>query len=147
MGGSVIIGDDVHIGANCCIDRGSMQDTTIGNGTRLDNLVHLAHNVSVGENCLITANVTVAGSTSLGSRMMIGGSTSIDGHLKIGDDVHFQAISGVTKSLQKPGIYGGFPAQPTMTYKRNQATYMKLAELRKTVEALAKASKIPQKDS
>ena len=140
-GGKVVLGDDVHVGANSCIDRGSLQDTTIGSGTKIDNLVHIAHNITIGENCLITANVTMAGSSTLGSRMMIGGCTAIDGHIKIADDIHLQAMSVVTKSLDKPGVYGGFPAIPTMTFKRNQATFTKLSELRKTVEGLVKNQK------
>jgi|GEM_PF-90125 len=136
--GNVVLGNDVHIGSQTCIDRGTFQNTTIGSGTKIDNLVHIAHNSTIGEKCLITANVTMAGSTKLGHRMMIGGSTTISGHLEIGDDVHLAGCTGVTKSIHKPGVYGGLPAQPMGLFLKNQASIPKLQETRKSLQKLWK---------
>lgn len=136
--GRVCIEDNVHIGSHTCIDRGTFQDTHIGEGTKIDNLVHLAHNTIVGKNSLITANVTVAGSTTLGDRMMIGGSTTITGHIQLTNDTHLAGCTGVTKSITEPGAYGGFPAQPIQNFRKNQASFTVLADLRKTVSKLKK---------
>ena len=97
--GNVILGDQVEIGANCAIDRGSIGPTTIGDGTKLDNLVHIAHNVHVGKNCFLTAQIAIAGSTSLGDRVQMGGQSGVVGHLKVGNDVSIATRGGVTRDI------------------------------------------------
>ncbi len=109
--GSVIIGDYVEIGCNNTIDRGSLSNTFIGDGTFLDNQVHIAHNVKIGKNCIITGQVGFAGSTTIGNRVMIGGQAGISGHLTIGDNVEIGGGSGVVKSVPSYSKVMGYPAK------------------------------------
>ncbi len=106
--GNVHIGDNVHIGANTTIDRGTFANTTIADGVRIDNLVHIAHNVEIGEHTAIAALCGIAGSTIIGKRCQIAGKVGIIGHLTIADDVTIYATSTVHKSLVEPGSYTGF---------------------------------------
>ncbi|TEU30364.1 UDP-3-O-(3-hydroxymyristoyl)glucosamine N-acyltransferase [Alkanindiges illinoisensis] len=103
--GRVIIGDDVRIGANCTIDRGALDDTTIGNGVIIDNLVQIAHNVQIGDYTAIAANVGIAGSASIGKHCIIGGASGIAGHLSICDHVNLTGMAMITKSINQPGTY------------------------------------------
>lgn len=103
--GSVTIGDDVEIGANCTIDRGAIENTEISSGVKIDNLVHIAHNVKIGEHTAIAAQSGIAGSTAVGARCMIGGNVGISGHLTIVDDVYLLGRASVTRSINKPGTY------------------------------------------
>ena len=109
--GSVIIGNNVEIGSNNTIDRGSISDTIIGDGSFLDNQVHIAHNVRIGKNCIITGQVGFAGSSSIGDRVMIGGQAGISGHLKIGDNVQIAGGSGVIKNIASNSKVMGYPAK------------------------------------
>ena len=109
--GAVIIGNDVEIGCNNTIDRGSLSNTTIGDGTFLDNQVHIAHNVKIGKNCIITGQVGFAGSSSIGNRVMIGGQAGISGHLTIGDNVQIGGGSGVIKNIPSNTKVMGYPAK------------------------------------
>ena len=106
--GSVFIGDDVSIGANTTIDRGSIANTEIHSGVKIDNLVHIAHNVIIGSDTAIAAKTGIAGTTVIGKRCMIGGMVGIVGHLTIADDVIVNATSTVNRNITKPGIYTGF---------------------------------------
>ena len=106
--GNVIIGDDVSIGANTTIDRGSIDNTEIHSGVKIDNLVHIAHNVIIGEDTAIAAATGIAGTTIIGKRCMIGGMVGIVGHLTIADDVIVNATSTVNRNITKPGVYTGF---------------------------------------
>ena len=106
--GNVIIGDDVSIGANTTIDRGSIDNTEIHRGVKIDNLVHIAHNVIIGEDTAIAAATGIAGTTIIGKRCMIGGMVGIVGHLTITDDVIVNATSTVNRNITKPGVYTGF---------------------------------------
>jgi UDP-3-O-[3-hydroxymyristoyl] glucosamine N-acyltransferase len=108
--GSVIIGKDCEIGANCVIDRGSIKNTILGDRTFLDNLVHIAHNVTIGKDCILAAQVGIAGSTSLGNRVVIGGQAGISGHLKIGNNVNIGGKSGVVKNIEDNQTVMGYPA-------------------------------------
>ena len=105
--GGVLIGDDVEIGANTCIDRGAIEDTVIGNGVKLDNLIQIAHNVHIGEHTAIAACVGIAGSTTIGKRCTIAGASSIIGHLQIADDVNILVASLISRSIPKAGTFSG----------------------------------------
>ena len=109
--GLVLIGDNVEIGCNNTIDRGSLSNTVIGDGTFLDNQVHVAHNVKIGKNCIITGQVGFAGSSSIGNRVMIGGQAGISGHLKVGDNVQIGGGSGVIKNIPSNTKVMGYPAR------------------------------------
>tara|TARA_B100000686_G_scaffold255692_1_gene267212 strand:+ start:197 stop:1198 length:1002 start_codon:yes stop_codon:yes gene_type:complete len=108
--GKVIIGNDVEIGANTSIARGSLEDTIIGNNVRIDNLVHIAHNVKIGDYSIIAGQTGIAGSTVLGKKVITGGQVGISGHLKIGNNVKIAAKSGVIKNVPDNSIIGGYPA-------------------------------------
>ena len=109
--GAVIIGDNVEIGCNNTIDRGSLSNTVIGDGTFLDNQVHIGHNVKIGKNCIITGQVGFAGSSSIGNNVMIGGQAGISGHLRIGDNVQIGGGSGVIKDIPSNIKVMGYPAK------------------------------------
>ncbi|MBT8445670.1 MAG: UDP-3-O-(3-hydroxymyristoyl)glucosamine N-acyltransferase [Gammaproteobacteria bacterium] len=119
--GHVVIEDDVEVGANSTIDRGRFTRTRIGRGTKIDNLVMVAHNVDVGEDCLLVAQTGISGSTRLGDRVTLAGQVGIVGHLDITDDVTVLGQSMVTKSLSRPGIYAGSPAKPADEWRRAMA--------------------------
>ena len=109
--GSVIIGNNVEIGCSNTIDRGSLSNTIIGDGTFLDNQVHIAHNVKIGKNCIITAQVGFAGSSSIGNKVLIGGQSGISGHLSVGDNVQIGGGSGVIKNIPSNSKVMGYPAK------------------------------------
>ena len=109
--GAVIIGENVEIGCNNTIDRGSLSNTIIGDGTFLDNQVHIAHNVKIGKNCIITGQVGFAGSSTIGSKVQIGGQAGISGHLTIGDNVKIGGGSGVIKNIPSKTSVMGYPAK------------------------------------
>ena len=108
--GRVIIGNDVEIGANTTIDRGSGPDTVIGDGTKIDNLVQIGHNVIIGKGCLIVSQAGISGSCTIGDFVMIGGQVGIAGHLEVGDGAKIAAKSGVTKDIDAGETVAGFPA-------------------------------------
>ncbi|XP_020191343.1 probable UDP-3-O-acylglucosamine N-acyltransferase 2, mitochondrial [Aegilops tauschii subsp. strangulata] len=112
------IGDNVEIGANTCIDRGSWRDTMIGDDTKIDNLVQIGHNVVIGNCCMICGQVGIAGSATLGDYVVLGGRVAIRDHVSIASKVRLAANSLVTKDIQEPGDYGGFPAVPINEWRR-----------------------------
>jgi UDP-3-O-[3-hydroxymyristoyl] glucosamine N-acyltransferase len=122
--GRVIIQDNVEIGANTTIDRGAMDDTVIGEGTKIDNLVQIAHNVCIGRHCAIASGAGIAGSTKIGDGVQIGGASGINGHITIGDGVQIAAMSGVIASLPAGGRFGGIPARPMPDFMRDIAEIM-----------------------
>ena len=117
--GKVILKDNVEVGADCTIDRGSMGDTIIGENTFLDNQVHMAHNVKIGKNCMIAGQVGFAGSASIGDNVSIGGQAGISGHLKIGNNVKIGGGSGVIKDIKDNSIFMGYPAIPLKNFIQN----------------------------
>ncbi len=120
--GRVVIGNDVEIGANTTIDRGALEDTRIGNGVKIDNLVQIAHNVEIGDHTAIAGCVGIAGSATIGSRCQIGGGAGILGHLQIADGVVVTATSLVDRSLDTAGVYSSsLPVQDNRHWKRNAA--------------------------
>jgi UDP-3-O-[3-hydroxymyristoyl] glucosamine N-acyltransferase len=136
--GQVIVQDDVEIGANVTIDRGALGPTTIGKGTKIDNLVQIAHNVSVGEHCLVVAQVGVAGSTKIGHYTTLAGQVGIAGHLKIGNKVTIAAQSGVMHDVPDGGKWLGAPAQPDRQAKRQMIALQHLPDLIRRVHELEK---------
>jgi len=126
--GRVIIGDQVEIGANTTIDRGTGPDTVIGDGTKIDNLVQIGHNVEIGSHCFIVAQVGVSGSSKIGDFTMVGGQTGIAGHLEIGSGVKIAAQSGIMRSIGDGETMGGSPARPMKTWMREIAMIQKMAK-------------------
>jgi UDP-3-O-[3-hydroxymyristoyl] glucosamine N-acyltransferase len=125
--GSVIIGDDVDVGANSTIDRGAIEDTIIANGVKIDNQVQIGHNVVVGEHTAIAGCAGIAGSTVIGKRCMIAGAVAISGHIQIVDDVIITGMSGVANSIKSPGVYSsGIPVTDNKTWRRNIIRFKKL---------------------
>ncbi|OJF93195.1 UDP-3-O-(3-hydroxymyristoyl)glucosamine N-acyltransferase [Rhizobium sp. 58] len=119
--GRVILQDRVEIGANTTIDRGAMDDTVVGEGTKIDNMVQLGHNVRVGRHCGIAAQVGIAGSTRIGDGVLIGGAAAINGHITIGDRAQIAAMSGVAADVPAGERYGGIPARPMRDFLRDMA--------------------------
>jgi len=134
--GLAIIEDDVEIGANCTIDRATMDATIIRKGAKLDNLIHIAHNVEIGESTVIAAQTGISGSTKIGHHVMIGGQVGTVGHIQIGDYVQIGAQSGVAKSIPEKEIYFGYPARPIMRTKRIEAIINQLPELYKKINQM-----------
>ena len=125
--GAVVVGDDVEIGANTCIDRGALDDTVIGDGVKLDNLIQIAHNVTIGAHTAVAANTGIAGSTRIGARCLIGGAVGIAGHLEIADGVVVLARAMVTHSLTEKGVYGsGLPIDEARSWRRQVAHIRRL---------------------
>lgn len=134
--GGVIIEDDVELGANVTVDRATFGNTVIKRGTKIDNLVQIAHNVVVGEHNILVAQVGIAGSTTLGRHVMVGGQAGLADHLQIGDQVMIAAKSGVTRSLEPNQIVSGAPVMPHATFLKAQAVIPQLPELRRRIREL-----------
>ncbi len=136
--GTVVIGEHVEIGANCTIDRGRFGPTKIGAGSKLDNLVHVGHNVDVGEGCLLIAQVGIAGSTRLGRGVIVAGQAGVAGHLEVGPGARIGAGAGVIQDVPKGTDWFGYPARPRLQAMRETKELERLAELRRRVSALEK---------
>jgi len=134
--GKVILGNRVEIGCGVSIDRGTFEDTVIGDGTKIDNQCHFAHNTIVGKNCLITAGFMVAGSSTFGDNCKFAGRVSANGHITVCDDVTMGPVSVISKNITTPGFYGGFPPVPYKDFVRNQASTASMFDTRKRVNEL-----------
>ncbi|MEO8479578.1 MAG: UDP-3-O-(3-hydroxymyristoyl)glucosamine N-acyltransferase, partial [Gemmatimonadota bacterium] len=134
--GGCILGDDVEIGAGTCIDRGSLEDTVIGRGTKIDNLVHVGHNVRIGEHCLVLAGVGIAGSTRVGDRVVIAGQAGLTGHIQVGNDARIGAQAGVIASVPDGAAVSGYPARAHRDFLRAQATLYRLTPHLASLERL-----------
>ncbi len=131
--GNVIIHDDVEIGANVTVDRGALGATIIGKGTKIDNLVQIAHNVQIGEHCLVIAQVGIAGSAKLGNYVVLAGQVGVGGHLKLGNQVTVGAQSGVMTDIPDGGKWLGTPARPDREFKRQVIAVQRLPDLLKRI--------------
>ncbi len=136
--GNVAIGDDVEIGACTTIDNGTLGSTQVKRGTKIDNLVHLGHNVEIGEDCFLIAQTGIAGSTKAGNHCIFAGQTGCNGHISICDNAIFAGKSGITGNITEPGTYAGFPLRPHMEWSRTEVYIKHLPELAKKVKALEK---------
>lgn len=136
--GIVRIEDDVEVGACVAIDRATIGATVIGRGTKIDNLVQIAHNVKVGADSVIVAQAGVAGSARIGDRVQVAGQAGIAGHIEIGDDSSLGAKAGATNDIPPGSVYSGFPAIPHKEWLRASVVFGKLPELKKRIEELEK---------
>jgi UDP-3-O-[3-hydroxymyristoyl] glucosamine N-acyltransferase len=136
--GIVILEDDVEIGANSTVDRATFGATQIGKGSKIDNLVMVAHNVQMGSDCVIVSQVGISGSSKLGKRVILGGQVGLVGHISLGDDVQVAGQSGVMSSAPAGSRLGGSPAQSAMGWLREQAALRRLDEMRKRVFSINK---------
>jgi UDP-3-O-[3-hydroxymyristoyl] glucosamine N-acyltransferase len=143
--GNVIIGDDVEIGAGVTIDRGALGSTIIGKGAKIDNLVQIAHNVEIGEGCLLVAQTGIAGSSKLGNYVVLAGQVGISGHLKIGNQVTIAAQSGVMTDIPDGAKLWGTPVRPIGEMKRQIIAQRQLPELLKRVAKLEKKLGVKRK--
>ena len=137
--GNVVLEDDVEIGANTVVDRGTMGSTIIRKGVKLDNLIQVAHNVEIGEDTVIAAQTGIAGSSKIGKRVIMGGQVGIAGHRKIANDVQIQGQSGVISNVREEGKrLNGYPAIEYTEYLKAFALMRKLPEMKKRIEELEK---------
>jgi len=136
--GRVIIEDNVEIGANTTVDRGAVGDTVIGEGTKIDNLVQIGHNVKIGKGCLIVSQVGIAGSAKIGDYVMIGGQVGIAGHIEIGDFVQIAAKTGVANSVESGKILAGIPAMEHKKWLKVVSLTAKLPDILKRIRKLEK---------
>ncbi len=148
--GSLIIGDDVEIGANTTIDRGALENTLIGNDVKLDNLIQVGHNVQIGDHTAIAGCVAIAGSTKIGKHCLIGGAVGIAGHLEITDNVSIVGKSSVAGSIKESGVYSsGTSVQPHRLWIKNVIRLQHLDKMYRRVSSIEKAlmKQQPQDDS
>jgi UDP-3-O-[3-hydroxymyristoyl] glucosamine N-acyltransferase len=134
--GRVIVEDDVEIGASSCVDRGTLDDTRIRRGTKVDNLVQIGHNVQVGEDCILVAQVGIAGSAEIGRHCTFGGQSATSGHLKIGDNVTIAARGGVSSHVESNQVMAGFPLMPHREWLKMAMTMTHLPEMRRELHQL-----------
>ncbi len=127
--GNVIIGDDVEIGCNSCVDCGTTGSTVVGKGTKIDNLVHVAHNDIIGENCFLVAHVGISGSVKVGNNVTMAGQVATSGHITIGDNCVFAGRSGITADVPSNSVYAGFPARPHKEWLKQEALQRKLPDI------------------
>ncbi len=134
--GNVVIGDDVEVGANTCIDRATTDSTRIGDGTKIDNLVQIGHNVDVGRHCIIVAQVGISGSTKLEDYVTLGGQAGLVGHITIGKGAMVAAQSGVSRDVAQREVVSGYPAVPHSAWKRVSVLLQRLPQLFQRTRAL-----------
>lgn len=137
--GRVVVGERAVIGANCVLDRATFGETRVEAGVIMDNFCHIAHNVTIGEDSILTAGFTVAGSTHIGKRLIASGQTGILDHLTIADDVVLLQRAGVTEDIPESGYYAGLPVRPLGEYQRTVAVQKRLVDMRKQLGRLEKA--------
>ena len=137
--GNVVLEDEVEIGSNSCIDRGTAGSTIVGTGTKIDNLVHLGHNDVLGKNCLVVAHVGISGSVTAGDNCVFAGQVGTVGHITIGNNCTFAGRTGITHNIPDNSVCAGFPAQPYKEWLKQEASLRKVGDLLKKVKELEKA--------
>jgi UDP-3-O-[3-hydroxymyristoyl] glucosamine N-acyltransferase len=145
--GGVVVEDNVEIGANVSIDRATLGNTIIATGTKIDNLVQIAHNVKIGQNCIIVAQTGISGSSVLGNGVILAGQVGIVDHVTLADRVMIGAKSGVSNDIQEAGAYSGIPAIPHKVWLKAQALYAKLPELAKRLREVERLREKEQADN
>ncbi|HKJ72140.1 MAG TPA: UDP-3-O-(3-hydroxymyristoyl)glucosamine N-acyltransferase [Gammaproteobacteria bacterium] len=138
--GRVVVEDDVEIGAGSTIDRAALDETRIGRGTKIDNLVQVGHNCRIGEHCVLSGQAGVSGSTEVGDHCTLAGQAGVAGHIRIPPGTTLTAKAGVISEIREPGIYSGFPHQPHAEWRRDVAALRHIRELRSRLEALERAA-------
>lgn len=136
--GIVVLEDRVEIGANCTVDRATLGETRIGEGTKLDNLCHVAHNCRIGKNCVFAGGFMIAGSSTIGDNVMIGGNTLVSDHVNVGSNIIIGGRAGVAKDLTEPGAYSGYPIEPMKDSMRTTANLIHLTSMRKQLAKIRK---------
>jgi UDP-3-O-[3-hydroxymyristoyl] glucosamine N-acyltransferase len=137
--GRVVLGDDVEVGANTTIDRGALDDTVIGDGVKLDNLIQIAHNVKIGDHCALAAMVGIAGSTQIGSHCVFGGNSVVAGHLTVANQVHLTGQTMVTGDITEPGVYSsGTGSDTNRQWRKNAVRFRQLDSLARRIKQLEK---------
>lgn len=136
--GNVVLEDDVEVGSCSCIDNATMGSTIVRRGTKIDNLVHLGHNVEIGEDCFIIAQVGIAGSTKCGNHVIFAGQTGCTGHITIGDNVTFAGKTGIVGNVPSNGTYAGYPMRPHKEWLKLSAYESRLPDMAKTIKQLQK---------
>ena len=139
--GTVVIEDDVEIGALTAIDRAALKETRIGRGSKLDNLVQVGHSVQVGEDTVLAGQVGIAGSAKIGSRVTLAGQVGVAGHLTIGDDVIATAQTGIPNDIESGAVVSGYPAIPNRDWLKSSAVFKQLPELRRRLAELEKKTR------
>lgn len=137
--GNVVLEDEVEIGCNTCIDRGTAGSTVVGAGTKIDNLVHLGHNDVLGKNCLVVAHVGISGSVTAGDNCVFAGQVGTVGHITIGNNCTFAGRTGITHNIPDNSVCAGFPAQPYKEWMKQEVNLRKVGDLLKRVKELEKA--------
>jgi len=145
--GNVILGKKVTVGAMNTIDRGTYVATTIGDGTIIDNMCHIAHNVKIGKNCIICAGFLCAGSCTIGDRVVASGGAMLKDHINVCSDVYLMHRAGVVHDIKEPGMYAGSPVLPMPRYVKSNAIYAQLDEMRQKVRELYGQKSLTTKDS
>lgn len=147
--GRAVLGDDVEIGVNSAVDRGAIEDTRIEDGVKIDSLVQIGHNVTIGENTAMAACCGISGSTHIGRNCTLAGAVGMAGHLQIADNVHFSGMAMVTRSFREAGVYSsGIPAMPAPNWRRQVARFRQLDEMARRVKQLEErlATLLPDRD-
>lgn len=145
--GGVIIEDEVEIGANVTIDRATTADTIIGFGTKIDNSVHIAHNVKIGRNCIIVAMVGIAGSVEIGDGVIIGGQSGVKEHIKIGNGAVISAGAGITEDIPDGQVTSGYPSMPHKTWLRAQSSLRKMPDYIKRIHELERRAGLASEET
>lgn len=136
--GGVVLGDNVEIGSNSCVDRGALGDTVIGEGTKIDNQVQIGHNTKIGKHCIFVGQTGIAGSCEMGDYVIFGARSGTKDHVKIASKTIIAAQGGVDRDIEEGGIYGGYPIQPKMKWMKNNAALLEISDIRKKVNEISR---------
>jgi UDP-3-O-[3-hydroxymyristoyl] glucosamine N-acyltransferase len=136
--GGVILGNNVEVGANACIDRGALGDTIIGEGTKIDNQVQIGHNANIGKHCIFVGQTGIAGSATMGDYVVFGARSGCKDHVTIASQVMIAALSSVDKDIEEAGVYGGYPIRPMREWMRNNSALLSISDMKKQLNDIAR---------